>query len=160
MRDRAPAYSDPVLHFDALRLVALREGGRIEETVATENEREMLIRALAHVHSAHAARCRWSTGFSPLPARSANWFDGPCLASCSMYSGSTFLLDLTRYGYLGPGFRLLKYRQSRAMFKRLLVRSGSSPVAVGESLAKFSPREARSALRCRDGSLNKMWNSS
>ena len=41
-RDRAPAYRDPVLHFDALRLVALREGDRIEETLATENEREML----------------------------------------------------------------------------------------------------------------------
>ena len=30
---------DPVLHFNALRLVALREGGRIEEIAATENER-------------------------------------------------------------------------------------------------------------------------
>ena len=27
---------------------------------ATENEREMLIRALAHVHPAHAALCCWS----------------------------------------------------------------------------------------------------
>ena len=40
MRDKAPTYRDPVLHFDALRLVALREGGRIEETLATENERK------------------------------------------------------------------------------------------------------------------------
>ena len=32
MSDRSPAYRDPVLHFDALRLVALREGGMIEET--------------------------------------------------------------------------------------------------------------------------------
>jgi len=38
------------LHFDALRLIALREGDRIEETLATENEseteneRKMLVR--------------------------------------------------------------------------------------------------------------------
>ena len=60
MSDRAPAYRDPVLHFDALRLVELREGGRIEKTPATENEREMLIRAPAHAHPAHAALWCWS----------------------------------------------------------------------------------------------------
>ena len=64
MSDRAPAYRDPVLHFDALRLVALREVGRIEETLATENKREILIRAPAHVHSAHAALFCRSTAFS------------------------------------------------------------------------------------------------
>ena len=32
-----------VLHFDALRLVALREGDRTEKTLATENEGECLI---------------------------------------------------------------------------------------------------------------------
>ena len=57
MSDRTPAYRDPVLHFGTLRLVALREGDRIEENHATENEREMLMRAPAHVHSAHAALC-------------------------------------------------------------------------------------------------------
>ena len=55
MRDRAPSYRDPALHLDEPCLVALREGGRTEETLATENEREMHIRAPAHVHSAHAA---------------------------------------------------------------------------------------------------------
>ena len=60
MSDRAPAYRDPALHFDALRLVALRERGRIEETLATENEIKMLLRASAHVHPAHAALCCWS----------------------------------------------------------------------------------------------------
>ena len=77
MSGRAPAYRGPVLHFDALRPVALREGDRIEETFATENEREILIRAPAHVHSARAAPCCWNAAFSPLPARSANWLDGP-----------------------------------------------------------------------------------
>ena len=46
MSDRAPAYRDPVLHFDALRLVELREGGSIEETLATENERKILFSQL------------------------------------------------------------------------------------------------------------------
>ena len=45
MSDKAPAYRDPVLYFDALRLVALHEGGMIEETPVTENERKILIRA-------------------------------------------------------------------------------------------------------------------
>ena len=43
MSGGAPAYRDHVLHFDALRLVALREGGRIEKTLATENEGVCLI---------------------------------------------------------------------------------------------------------------------
>ena len=51
MSDRALAYRDPVLRFDALHLVALHEGGRIEEILATENEREILMHAPAHVHS-------------------------------------------------------------------------------------------------------------
>ena len=54
MSDRASSYRDPVLHFAALRLVALREGGRTEEAPATESECEMLIRAPVHVHVAHA----------------------------------------------------------------------------------------------------------
>ena len=80
MSGRAPAYRDPLLHFDALRLVALREGDRIEEILATENEREMLIRAPAHVHSALSLRSSslLEKAGSPLPARSADWLDGPC----------------------------------------------------------------------------------
>jgi hypothetical protein len=41
MSERAPAYCDPALNSDALKLVALREEGIIEETLATEKEREM-----------------------------------------------------------------------------------------------------------------------
>ena len=55
MSDKAPAYRDHVLHFDAVRLVELRGGGRTKGTLTTENERKMLIRAPAHVYSAHAA---------------------------------------------------------------------------------------------------------
>ena len=58
MGDRAPAYRDPVLHFDALRLVALRE--RNEGNNRNIERGKMLIRAHAHVHSAHAALCCWS----------------------------------------------------------------------------------------------------
>ena len=71
MSNRAPAYRDPALRFDALRLVALWKGGMTEETLATENERKMLICAPANVHSAHASLCCWSTACSPHPARSA-----------------------------------------------------------------------------------------
>ena len=73
------------MHFDALRLVAQHEAGRFGETPAAENERGILIRAHAQVHSAHAALCCWDTAYSPLPARSANWLDGSCFASCSIY---------------------------------------------------------------------------
>ena len=90
MRDRAPVYREHVLNFDALRLVALREGHRTEATLAKDNEREMLIRAPAHVHSAHAALCCWSTSCSLLPARSANWLDDPCLVPRFMYLGSNY----------------------------------------------------------------------
>ena len=87
MIGRVPGYRDPVLHFDALHLAALREGGKIEEALATENEREVLIRAPPRVYSAHVAPCCWSAAFSPLPALSVNWIVGPCLASCSVYLG-------------------------------------------------------------------------
>ena len=60
MSGRSPAYRDPALNFDALRLVALREGDVTEEALATENEGRMFIRALAHVHPAHEALCCWS----------------------------------------------------------------------------------------------------
>ena len=58
----ALAPTDPTLHYGALppialRPVALREVYRTEEILATENEREMLMRAPTHVHPAHAALC-------------------------------------------------------------------------------------------------------
>ena len=80
----------PVLHFGALRLVALRKEGRAEEILAAENEREEPMRAPEQVNSANAALRCWSAACSPLPARSANWLDGPCLASCSMYLEGSF----------------------------------------------------------------------
>ena len=46
------------MHFDAPFRVVLHKGGTIEETLATENEREVLIRASEHVHSAHTAPFR------------------------------------------------------------------------------------------------------
>ena len=64
MRDRAPASRCPALHFDALRLVALREGGRIEGTLATENERK------AHAQQARAFWCRLVFRTTPSHIRS------------------------------------------------------------------------------------------
>ena len=60
MSNRAPTYQDPALHFDALRLVALREGGRTEETIAIENERKFLSAHLCMYTQPHAALCYWS----------------------------------------------------------------------------------------------------
>jgi len=57
MRNRSPVYRDPVLHFDALRLIALREGGKMEGAFPTENAREVLIRAPFQLHSARTALC-------------------------------------------------------------------------------------------------------
>ena len=93
MSGRIPAYQDPALHFDALRLAALREGGRIEKTLAIENGRGMLIRANAHVHSAHAVLFLLEPACSPLPAHSANRLDGPCLTAWSMYLESNSRFD-------------------------------------------------------------------
>ena len=91
MRNRAPAYRGPVLHFDALRLLALREGDRIEVCFATENEKYMPIRAPAHVHSAHAAFCCWGESFILPPACSANWLDGPLFGVLLYVFGEYFL---------------------------------------------------------------------
>ena len=45
--DRAPAYWDPVLHFDVLRLAVLHEGDRIEESLATEERENAYARTCA-----------------------------------------------------------------------------------------------------------------
>ena len=88
MSDRAPAYRDPVLHFDALRLVAMHEGGRNEGALTTENKREMLTRAPAHVHPAHAALLCWSG----LAAHSQPALrNGPCFGVLLCESGEEFL---------------------------------------------------------------------
>ena len=51
MSNRTPTYRDPALHFDALRLAALREGGRIEEALATENKKNPYTRTCARTLS-------------------------------------------------------------------------------------------------------------
>ena len=83
MSDRAPAYRDPALHFDALRLVALSEGDRIDYR---ERERNAYARTCSRTLSPRSSLLQ-GQAYSPLPARSANWLDGPCLAFCSMYLG-------------------------------------------------------------------------
>ena len=84
MSDRAPAYRDPVMHFDALRLAALRGRDRIEGALATENKRKAYTRTCAHEPGPRSSLLL-EQACSPLLARSADWLDGPCLVSCSMY---------------------------------------------------------------------------
>ena len=68
MNGRSPAYRDPVLHFDALRLVALHEGDRIEEALATENERKFLCAHLrAYTQPAQLFTARASLQPTPSP---------------------------------------------------------------------------------------------
>ena len=78
MSDRAPAYRDPVLHFDALRLVALRGGGMIEEALATENEGEMLFTRTCACALSLRSSLLLEQACSLNPARSANWLGGLC----------------------------------------------------------------------------------
>ena len=67
MSNRAPAYWDLALHFDALRLVALREGKGIEETLATESERKFLY---AHLRANTQPTQLFATGASLQPTPS------------------------------------------------------------------------------------------
>jgi len=57
--DRAVAYRGPLLHFIALRILKLHEGGRTEETLATENEGKCLHANLHACTLAHAAHSCW-----------------------------------------------------------------------------------------------------
>ena len=67
MSDRAPAYRDPALHFDALRLVALRERDRIEKTLATENEIKFLFAQL-HTCTQPTQLIAAGASFQPIPS--------------------------------------------------------------------------------------------
>ena len=66
MRGRAPAYRGNLLHFDALRFVELRGGGRGKETLTTENEGKCLY---AHLRTCTQPRQPFAagTGFQPTP---------------------------------------------------------------------------------------------
>ena len=67
MSDRSLAYRDPALHFDALRLVALREGGRTGEALATENERKS---SYAHLrtYTQPTQLCAAGGSYQPTPS--------------------------------------------------------------------------------------------
>ena len=78
------------MHFDALRLVALREGGRIEETLATENEREKYL--YAHLRTYTQPTQLFAAGACLQPTPSPL-----CLVFCSMYLGSNYGLDLNYF---------------------------------------------------------------
>jgi hypothetical protein len=86
MSDRAPAYRDPVLHFDALRLVALREGGRSRKP-SQQGSREGCL--YAHLCTCTQPTQLFAAGASLHPSPSLLCDLHPsCLASCSMFLGS------------------------------------------------------------------------
>ena len=98
MSDIAPAYRDPLLHFDALRHVARPEGGRTEETFAANSEKEnAYTRTCAYTLSPRSSLLL-ETACCPLPARSANWIDGPCFGALLYVFEEKFLALLYR-GY-------------------------------------------------------------
>ena len=68
-------------HHGAHKTLPQRE--RTEETLATENEGKC---PYAHLRACTQPTQLYAAGEScgPLPARSANWLDGLCLAPCSM----------------------------------------------------------------------------
>ena len=55
----------------------------------------MLIRAPAHVHSAHAALLLLGQACSPLPARSADWLDGPCFGVLLRVFGEIAIIGIS-----------------------------------------------------------------
>ena len=67
MSNGAPAYRALVLNSDALRLVALREGGRIEVTLATENG-EMCLYAHLRKYTQPAQLLAAGTSLQPTPS--------------------------------------------------------------------------------------------
>ena len=68
MRGRAPAYRDPVLHFGAPRLVALHEGGRIKQPLATENERKKCLYAHVRTYIQPTQLFAAGAGLQPTPS--------------------------------------------------------------------------------------------
>ena len=81
-RDRAPL--TVTLYCTSTRRASSRcagETGTREKKSQQRMREKCLCAAPAHVHSAHAAFCNWSTACSPHPARSADWPHGPCLRS-------------------------------------------------------------------------------
>ena len=67
MSDRAPAYRDPVLHFGALRLVALREEDRIEES-SQQKTREKCLYAHLRTYTQPTQLLAAEASFQPTPS--------------------------------------------------------------------------------------------
>ena len=89
------SYRDPVLYSHAPRLIVLYGEIGTRKPQQRRMRKGCLCAAPAHVHSAHAASCCWSTACSPHPARPADWPHGSFLAPASCFSGNNSRLDLT-----------------------------------------------------------------
>ena len=92
MRGRVLPNRDLALHFHDPRPVALREEGRIEEALATENERET-----CRDHLAHGASVTETAWPYELPAPSGMpRFASPCVAFQMAHVRREVTFDLTR----------------------------------------------------------------
>ena len=83
-----PPNRDPVLHFHAPRLVALRGGDRNEETLKTENnEREMLMRRACARTLSPCSFLLLVHRLQPTPSPLCGLASWPLLGACSIYPG-------------------------------------------------------------------------
>jgi hypothetical protein len=93
MSDRAPAYRGHVLHYK-VRLVALCKGDRNEETPATKNKQEMLMRRACARTLSPRNYLLLEGNLQPTPSPLCGLASGPLLGACSMYPGEQLLAEL------------------------------------------------------------------
>ena len=86
-----PPYRDPVLHFDAPRLIALRGGDKNEEIPTTKNEREMLMRRACARTPSPRSFLLLEHRLQPTPSPLCGLASWPLLDACSMFPGEQFL---------------------------------------------------------------------
>ena len=82
-----PPYQDPVLHFHAPRLIALRRGDKTEETPTTENEREVPMRRACARTLSPRSFLLLENSLQPTPSPLCGLASWPLLGARSMYHG-------------------------------------------------------------------------
>ena len=87
-------YRGPLMHFHAPHFIALRGGDRNEETPATKNKREMLMRPRLRTctqPNAPYSCLLLEQRFQPTPSPLCGLASCPLLDACAMSSGKQFL---------------------------------------------------------------------
>ena len=85
-----PPYRDPVLHFHAPRLIALRGGDRDEETSKTEKKDDFLMRRARARALSPRSFLLLEHSLQPTPSPLCGLASWPLLGACSMYPGERF----------------------------------------------------------------------